>query len=320
VPMGGLDRVIGAKPEKGVSPGHMVSSAPGRDWLTPQAANKSRKSAAAPKALVSDTAAPNTAPASSPTTGRSAPSSAAAVGNVNRSPMSSVHDYSGVVGSIAHAGGAMAQNTPMASPQAARGRSGSAPDGPRLGGRSGAAPRSAEVGGGRVSGGSAGGLHIANEGNDNHFENIGNVTHNTTVHNYGTMTGNTIGNAGGAARGPGGSGTGGGRGRPGGGNGGEGGSHFDAWYKDSTGHHGLRQGLDHIAGRTGGSGERLDKEPGRRTVGGTQRPIKGSPRAAGATSPVPATGTGTTHNWQGPVAAPVASASGNGTAQQKTVP
>ena len=337
-PSGPLSRenVIGSKPEKGVSPAHMVSSAPGRDWLTPQAANRAK--AKAPKAAVTEepALAASPTPKKEPAAGRKAPSSAAAVGGVNRSAMPSGHDYQGAVASV----GSQPQRTQMAAPQAELAHAGAVsgfstepqrplsagrtrtpaagPSGTVGGGRSGAAPRSAEVGGGRVSSGAAGGLHIANEGNDNHFENIGNVTHNTTIHNYGTMTGNSIGNAGGAPRGPGAPRSGGGGGE-GGGHAPAAGTKFNAWYSDSTGHHDLRKGLDHITGRTGGSGEKLDKT--RPVVGGSQRPLKGSVRSTATAAPQQAaSSTGTTHNWTGPVHQSPTSASGNGTAQHNPVP
>ena len=333
-PPGKLEHVIGSRPEKGVSPAHMVSSAPGRDWLNPQRTNKSKK-AAAPKEAVSEepTLAPSPAPESKKATvggGRSAPSSAAAVGNVNRSAMPSDNDYSGAVSRVGSQ-----QNTPMAGPQMERAHAAEAsgfntpaPQ-PSSAGRTRTptAGPAGPVGGGRSGTPHQGGERNINVGGDNN----GTVTqnHNTYNINYGHV-GGSQGNVdhGYSPRGPQQRGGGSGGGGAGGHDEGHGGG-FNAWYKDSTGHHDLRKGLDHVTGRTGGSGERLDKPEknvgsgqSNGNVGGSQRPLKGSSRAAGGasqTQPVQSS-TGTTHNWQGPQPGKVQSASGNGTAQQNPTP
>lgn len=188
---------------------------------------------------------------------------------------------------------------------------------PSRAGRSTGAPRSPEVGGGR------GGIHQSGEvniGGDNH----GTITHNhntyNVVHgdNYGSI-GNVEGNAG-PGRNPGGrpGGPGNAGGRPGTARG-QHGAHADIWVRDATGTHSARAGFDHLTGRTGGHGERLATPAATTsgTHGGSQRPLANSSRVPTFT-PHPQqspSGTGTTHNWQGPAGGVQHPASGIGTAR-----
>lgn len=87
-----------------------------------------------------------------------------------------------------------------------------------------------------------------------HYDNSVNNSVTQTYNNYGTHNGNANTIGGGTVRG---GNAGRGRGSVGGRDGHNG---FDAWYRDSTGYHGLRQGLDHVTGKTapgyGGGGPR----------------------------------------------------------------
>lgn len=222
-------------------------------------------------------------------------------------------------GSAARAGAA--QHTPLAPQQMARASSPgeSMPSSAPSRGRA-ITPQSPEVGGGR-GGLSQGGEHNVNVAGSN-YGTI-NHNHNTYNVNYGTNNG-TMGNVdhGYGPRGGGAPRAAGGGGQPATNNDSQG--KFNVWYKDASGTHDLRKAADHYTGRTGGKGEKLDKTPAKSTSGGSQRPIKGSPRQAAGGVQQPqmptTTGTGTTTNWQGPQNTHTASASGNGTAQTTPTP
>jgi hypothetical protein len=86
----------------------------------------------------------------------------------------------------------------------------------------------------------------------------------------------------------------------------------------------LRGTLDHVTGVTNGHGVKTPqaKAAGKapKSAGGQQSPLSGSARAAGSSSPSPASGTGTTHDWHGPQSGVTHPESGIGTAAhgQKT--
>lgn len=358
-----LDKVIGSKPAKGVTPAHMASSAPGRDWLTPQAANKAKAkaSAKAPREAVAEqpALAPSPGPRPSAPANPTAPSAPSApamseVATVKRDAREArQHAYNNKV--LGPPGPRLPQRTPMSpqmdkaapsapaeklggntgplpsvspegtAPAPRGGRSSGQPSpgvdsgpvvrasGPTGTGRTGSSPRSTEVGGGR------GGVHANDHSNAVGGDNYGSMTtnHNTYNVNYGHI-GGSQGNVDHASGGSRSSGSGGGGGGGGNHNAGSGGHGFNAWYHDSTGHHDLRSGIDHVTGRTDGSKHgrgsgTLGGGGSGGTLGGSQRPLRSSPRAGGGQAAQNPTGTGTTSNWQGPATTHTASASGNGT-------
>jgi hypothetical protein len=150
--------------------------------------------------------------------------------------------------------------------------------------------RAPEVGGGRMPGGAEGGV--------THNYNTYNVNNGT---NYGS-----IGNAGGSIS------VGSGGGQPGTRSGGgrapreAHGTHPDIWVRDVNGAHSLREGIEHVTGRSGGHGEHLAM--GKTSTGGKpgtgygapQRPMSGSSRTPAGTAQSTGWNTGTTHDWQGP--------------------
>lgn len=338
-PSGPLQNVIGSKPGKGISPGHMVSSAPGRDWLTPQAANRA-KAKAAPREVVSEQPALATPAAEKPAAPAVAPKAAgprevaqeSALGPTAQAKMERASAAAGPAPSARPAvlGGGPSkspvplapahvapkisgQRTPVSAQQMEMAGGGAEPPKPPIGhapmvgpagpgrsGRTGAAPRG-EIGGGRGGNVVTGGESSVNIGGANY----GTVTSTHHVYNINYGQAGHIGNVG----------TGGPGARPGGGSAGrepgEGrepkagaGVKGDIWYKDVSGKHGLRAGVEHVTGQTGGHGEKLPKpaqvKGGGSILGGQQKPISGSPRAAGAQTTAAPSTTGTTLNWQGP--------------------